>query len=85
MLPFYGIRLVSRSSSTGRRRAFAIFAVDGTFLGWVLFLIPRRPFLFVGYVVGADGTLFLQGSKRFQTTIRFAFNQDRFEKDRIWT
>ena len=39
----------------------------------MLFLIPHgRPFLFVGYVVGADGILFLQDLKRFQMTIRYS-------------
>ena len=62
----FGIRLVSRSSATGHGRASAFFAADGIFLGWMLFLIPHgRPFLFVGYVVGADGSLFLRRFKAF--------------------
>ena len=79
MLPFFGIRLVSRSSVTGHRRVFAIFVADGPFLGRMLLLIPHdRPFLFGGYVVGADGTLFLQGSKRFLTTTRYSILDTRY-------
>ena len=76
---FFGIRLVSRSSATGHGRASAFFAADGIFLGWMLFPIPHgRPFLFVGFVVGADGTLFLQSSKRFLMTIRYSILDTRY-------